>query len=67
MSEQEIRRDERMQLAALLRDNADTLAKFAADKATLVQLIALMLELPNNSDLEAARLVAAGGEEACDG
>lgn len=54
--DQAVRRGERKQLAALLRANADTLAGFASDKATLVQLIALMLELPNQSDMAALAL-----------
>ena len=45
MTDEQIRRDERERLAALLRDNKETLVAYAKDKEALLLLIALLLEM----------------------
>jgi hypothetical protein len=42
---EEVRRAERRRLAALLHENAETIADFAKDGESAVRVVALMLEL----------------------
>lgn len=44
-TEDDIRRDERHKIAAMLEEHADTLTTFTGDDSTTVRLIVFMLQL----------------------
>lgn len=54
MTEDEIRRDERRQLADLLEGNTSTITGFAKDPASIVGVIVLLLRLGATPDVSLA-------------